>query len=401
MKIVHVAPSAPYNDNWGYQDNLLPRYHQKAGHETVVVTTNLTHREGKIVPVPCGEYVLEDGVRVIRLARKDYGHRVLTSLNSRLEVYDLLTRLRPDFIFFHGLVSSSIRDVARYKRKCAPNCVVVCDNHMDWYNGRTGNSLKERFIRGFYRWVNRPALKYIDRVYAVTPWRLAYAEDYFGVPASMTEVLVMGADDEKIPFQKQAEIRAAFRMLHGIGEEDFLVVTGGKLDRAKQAHLLMQAVAELDMPQLKLAVFGTPDEQGKQALEPWENHTSIRMIGWVPSDEVYRVFLSADLCAFPGTHSVLWEQAVACRVPCVFKHWEGMHHVDVGGNCAFLYEDSAEEIKRILTQITENGDYLRAMKQAACSDRAGQFLYSRIARKTVEFAMSATGGEKEVPHDAV
>ena len=107
MKIVHVASSAPYNDNWGYQDNLLPSYHQKAGHETVVVTTNLTHGEGKIVPVPCGEYVLEDGVRVIRLARKDYGHRVLTSLNSRLEVYGLLTRLRPDFIFFHGLVSSS------------------------------------------------------------------------------------------------------------------------------------------------------------------------------------------------------------------------------------------------------------------------------------------------------
>ena len=36
MKIVHIAPNAPYNDYWGYQDNLLPKYHKKLGHDVTV-----------------------------------------------------------------------------------------------------------------------------------------------------------------------------------------------------------------------------------------------------------------------------------------------------------------------------------------------------------------------------
>ena len=43
MKIVHIAPNAPYNDNWGYQDNLLPRYQKKLGHDVTVIITNKMH----------------------------------------------------------------------------------------------------------------------------------------------------------------------------------------------------------------------------------------------------------------------------------------------------------------------------------------------------------------------
>ena len=49
MRILHIAPSAPYNDYWGYQDNLLPKYHRKLGHEVTVIVTNTMHKDGKIV----------------------------------------------------------------------------------------------------------------------------------------------------------------------------------------------------------------------------------------------------------------------------------------------------------------------------------------------------------------
>ena len=55
MKIVHIAPSAPYNDHWGYQDNLLPKYQKKLGHEVTMITTNLMHRDGKIVETECAD----------------------------------------------------------------------------------------------------------------------------------------------------------------------------------------------------------------------------------------------------------------------------------------------------------------------------------------------------------
>ena len=38
--ILNIALSAPYNDYWGYQDNLLPKYQRKLGHQVIIITTN-------------------------------------------------------------------------------------------------------------------------------------------------------------------------------------------------------------------------------------------------------------------------------------------------------------------------------------------------------------------------
>ena len=106
MKIVHIAPNSPYNDYWGYQDNLLPKYQKKLGHDVIIIVPNLMHKDGKIVKTDCGEHVLNDGVKVIRLPYKKYFSHTFTGWNSRLKgVYTLLKELTPDFIFFHGFAS--------------------------------------------------------------------------------------------------------------------------------------------------------------------------------------------------------------------------------------------------------------------------------------------------------
>ena len=72
MRIVNIAPSAPYNDYWGYQDNLLPKYQKKLGHDVTMITTNLIHKDGSIAEIPCDDYFLKDGVRIIRLKKEKY-----------------------------------------------------------------------------------------------------------------------------------------------------------------------------------------------------------------------------------------------------------------------------------------------------------------------------------------
>lgn len=90
MKIVHIAPNSPYNDYWGYQDNLLPKYQRKLGHDVTVIITNKMHKDGKIVEIPPVVYKLDDGVKIIRLKYKQYIHPVVTGVFSDLDVYDLL-----------------------------------------------------------------------------------------------------------------------------------------------------------------------------------------------------------------------------------------------------------------------------------------------------------------------
>lgn len=382
MKILHIAPNSPYNDYWGYQDNLLPKYQRKLGYNVTIVVPTLTHKDGQVVETDEMDYVLSDGVRVIRRKYKDYRTRWITNRASYIYVYDLLCEIKPDFVFYHGLVSTTIRDVVKYKKKNS-ECIVVQDNHLDYNIGPKTDTFKEKMSRWLYRKLNSYSVKYVERIYGVTPWRKKYAEDYFGIPSSKTDVLIMGADDEKIHFDEYGVIRNDIRSKYGIREEEFLIVTGGKIDRKKGVHLLASACREVG-PNVKLLIFGQIMDDVKEELESTlSKSNNIINVGWIDADQVYDYFFAADLCFFPGQHSVLWEQACACKVPCVFKRWAGMEHVNNGGNSEFLDDVSETSIKAIVRELRFTDRYFK-MKQVAESNAADIYLYSNIAKKSVE-----------------
>lgn len=383
MKIVHIVPSASYTDYFGYQDNLLPKYQKKLGHDVTVIATNMMRKSKDIVETECSDYVLSDGVRVIRRKRKKYCHPILTNLRSEIAVYDLLCNIQPDFIFFHGLVSATIYEVIRYKKK-NPTCVVVQDNHLDYNIGRSSSSWKDKVVRALYRYRNRRSAPYVDRVYGTTPWRKTYAEDYFRIPLSKTDVLIMGADDEKIDFAHREEIRAEIRKKYGISDTDFLVVTGGKIDKKKKIDLLMQGCA--GMQGVKLLIFGEVlDDEREHFDRLLRESDNVIYIGWIDSGLVYDYFFAADLVFFPGQHSVLWEQACAAKVPCTFGKWEGMEHVDNGGNASFIAPVTSDTVRREIERLRFTDEYF-AMKSVANSDATNIYLYSQIAKKSLECA---------------
>ena len=232
MKIVHIAPNAPYNDYWGYQENLLPKYHRKLGHEVTVIITNKMHKDGKIVEIESTDYLLNDGTRIIRRPYKKI--RLPKSwILTYIPVYKLLEELEPDFIFYHGLISYTIVDVVKYIKR-HKECKVVQDNHLDYNIGTDPQTFKEKVLRTWYRFLNKYSIRYVEKVYGVTPWRKTYAEDYFGIPTEKTDVLIMGADDDQMNSENRNEIRRLIREKYKIGKNDFLVVTGGKIDVKKK-----------------------------------------------------------------------------------------------------------------------------------------------------------------------
>lgn len=380
MRIVHIAPNSPYNDYWGYQENLLPKYQAKIGHDVIVITTILKQREGRIVDTEESEYQLTDGVKVIRRKWKKYPFRVLTNLCAKLSVKDLLKELHPDFIFFHGLVSTTIFEAIKYKKKENPSCIIVQDNHMDYYNSRSFSDLHGKIIRTFYRIIALRSIKDVERVYGVTPWRQQYARDYFNIPADKTDLLIMGADDEKIHFERKSEIRKEIREQYHIAEEDFLIVTGGKINESKKIHVLMEAVNKTD--NVKLIVFGEIEPDIQEQINKQKSNKNI-MIGWIPAEKTYDYYLASDLVCFPGTHSVMWEQACACKVPCLFAKWDGMKHVNNGGNSDFIDDITAEGLQSKIEELQFTEKYYE-MRENAESDKTNIYLYSNIARKSLE-----------------
>lgn len=382
MKIVHIAPRAPYNDYWGYQDNLLPKYHAKMGHDVTLLITNTMHKDGKIVETDCADYILSDNVRVVRLKHKQYPHIVLTNIHSKLPVWDYLLDIKPDFIFYHSLIGTTIFDAIKYKKEINPDCVIVQDNHLDYNIGQQESGIKGCILRMFQRFINRKSSAHVSKIYGVTPWRKLYAEDYYKIPKEKTDVLIMGADDEKIDFRNRDVIRNRVRQEWNISETDFLIITGGKLDNKKNILPLMHACAKEDG--IKLLIFGQICDDIKESFnEILRQNSNIIYIGWIDADRVYDYFFAADIVCFPGQHSVLWEQACACKVPCLFKRWEGMEHVNNEGNSEFLDDVIPEDIKQKIEELKFTEKY-NDMRKVAMSEKTDIYLYSNIAVKSLE-----------------
>ena len=109
----------------------------------------------------------------------------------------------------------------------------------------------------------------------------------------------------------------------------------------------------------------------------------IRNIGWINSKSVYDYFLASDLAIFPGTHSVLWEQACACGIPGVFKDWAGMHHVDVGGNARFIKGTDITELISVISDLSNLNDTYTKMKNIAQTKAIKVFSYKEIAKLSI------------------
>lgn len=382
MNIVHIAPNAVFTDGWTYQENLLLKYQMKLGHTVTLLTRNHAFVDGKETEVPCSDEICSGGFRVIRLKKKSpFGDRSI-NLFSFLDVYALLLELKPDMVFVHGMVSATIFQVAKYKRKVNKNLVIVQDNHMDYNNIETKSSLTGRISALTYRAYYKMNDKYIDRVYGVTPRRREYAIKVYGVPEEKTDVLIMGADDEKIQFDRKAEIRSEIRKKYGIPDDAFLIVTGGKIDRVKNIHLLMKAIEPYESAHL--LIFGMVLDDMREEFDALlAANSRISYAGWISGDQVYDYFFAGDLVCFPGLHSVLWEQACAAKVPCLFTYLEGMTHVNNGGNAAFLETVNLENLQKMIGELLFTQRYYE-MKRAAESEKTDIYLYSGIAKKTLE-----------------
>ncbi len=380
MKIVHVCLACYYFEAMGYQENLLPLTQASLGSDVYIISSwprRNSMSNCYLKDSVDDSYINKNGLRVKFIHEKDL------RIGAYNGLYTTLEEISPNIIFVHGGQFVSLKDVIRY-RKNYPTVKLYIDQHGDYYNMPL-NTFKRRVLqKTIYGHYLRKAIKYCNKFWGVTPWRCQYLHEVYKIPENKIGLLVMGGDDNCIHLDKKEKIRQEIRKGLNLFPDDFVIITGGKIDKAKNIHLLMKAVKELNIENLKLIVFGKPGDDVKPAFEELAKDPHIRSIGWLDSTKVYDYFLASDLAVFPGTHSVLWEQGASCGVPLLVKDWPGMHHVDLGGNCTFLEEDSVDELKRHIEQIYNDKDVYERMLKVAVEKGVPTFSYKAIARRSIE-----------------
>ena len=382
MRIVHICLSGAFTDNWNYQENLLTKYHKKMGYDVIVITSKWGwSTNGNMVIYDKSDYVNDDGVRIIRLSMKGK-ENFKKKFKRYCRFYALIVNLKPDIIFIHGIQFIDIKYIVKYVKN-NPNIKVYIDNHADYYNSAKNFLSKNILHKIIWKYYARITEPYTTKFYGVLPARVDFLKDMYNIPEEKIELLVMGADDEKVKEAKNPNIRKEIRSKHRIKEDDFLIITGGKIDSNKPETLsLMQAVKEINESNIKLIVFGSVTPELKKRFNELLCDNVI-FIGWIDPKETYNYFSAADLIVFPGLHSVFWEQAVALGKACVFRYIEGFTHVDLGGNCKFIFEASVSEIKKVVIGIANNREVHEYMTNIALTKGLKNFSYKKIAEMSI------------------
>ena len=384
MRILHLCLANFYIDNYSYQENMLPKYHVLQGHEVQVLASLVSFDEKGN---PCllneeSEYSSKDNFKVIRTNYRRpfyFFNKIFRRYNK---VFHYISNFQPDIIFIHGCQFWDIFKVIKYLEQ-HPEVKVFVDGHTDFINSARNWLSREILHKIVWRHCAQAISPFTEKFYGVLPIRCDFFHTVYRIPIEKIELLVLGVDDLSIPFDRKSEIRDYIRKELGLSSHDFVLVTGGKIDKKKNIDILIQAVIKLNNPSVKLIIFGSILPEMEETIQPLTEHKNIKYIGWINSEDAYKYFFAGDLAVFPGTHSVLWEYAIGCGIPAIIKYWEGMNHVDVGGNILFLKEASISELTEVITKAVSDSNFYNQMYEVAQNAGINSFKYSVISEKAI------------------
>lgn len=384
MRILHIQFAGPYTENMGYQENILPKYHQRLGNEVYILTSCYAWKNSKIIHVPIERKKMKDGVFLERMEYENLGIDFLTEkLRAVRGVEKKLEEINPDFIMLHDVQSFADYGICAYLKK-HPQVRMIVDCHTDFENSARNWISKNILHKVIWRHLARKLIPFTDKFYGVLPARVDFLSDVYKVPREKCDLLVMGGDDELIELVKTSDMYDAIRGKYNIHNNDFLIVTGGKINQYRQEPLdLMEAVKNLSDEKIRIIFFGSIQKDFSERFNDLVDDKRIINAGWLNYKETYSMFEAADLVFFPGAHSAMWEQAVSQGKVCVFRDIQGFHHVDVGGNAVFISDLSVDNMRNTINRIVSDKDNYLHMKKIAENVGMKVFSYNNIANRSI------------------
>ena len=141
----------------------------------------------------------------------------------------------------------------------------------------------------------------------------------------------------------------------------------------------------LDANNVKLIVFGEIASDMSSTIKGlnYEADERIKFLGWLDQPAIYNLIIAADAVIFPGTHSVLWEQAIGLGCPLIVRKWSQIDHINKNENVLWLDNGETEEIEEKLRKVVKSHYMLDDLKNRTI-EIMNEFRYSFIAKKSIE-----------------
>ena len=376
MRIVHIADS--FIEGWGYQENLLPLYQKRAGHDVVVVADNdhLRYLDNPALAstiLSHGNEYEFDGIKIYKI--REFLTTSSTSIFCK-GLTSILDKENPDIIFHHNLNVSTLTVAARYKKK-HPAVKLYVDNHADWIN-ESKNRLWHCLYYSFLIPMQVRRLgNLVDYYLGVSPLRCDYLEKQFHVPHHKVKFLPIGCDTGQAA--QVTEEKVDLRERYCIPQDSFLIVSGGKLDESKGTLELISACEVLRKggKDVSLILFGKMDDIINMSIN---GKTWIKCLGWCDRKATLSLLKMADAACWPRFHTTLIEDAIAVGTPLIVKDSDNVSHFSKENAGIFLKcGDKVELADAIIKMMDDIGRF----RQNVISAR-DKFSYDAITKRLDE-----------------
>lgn len=380
QKVLNICVNGIYTDGYTYHENLLPKYHKKNGNEVYVLASQYEFtQDGLIQKSHEDAYVDSNGIVIRRLpiiGDRPYDYRLKRFKNF----YGEIEAINPDVIFCHLFQFLDSLEVVKYVNR-HPEVKLYVDSHADRINSAKSFFSMQVLHKGLWKFCAKRLAKKCLRFYGVLPARVEFLRDVYKVPKEKAALLVMGVDDEEADRASKEQTKSKTREKYNILRNEFVIVTGGKITRSKSEVItLMRAMENINA---RLIVFGPVSDDITKEFDEAMTKKNITYAGWLSSEESYDLFAISNLVVFPSTHSVYWEQVAGQGIPMIVRHWDGIEHIDLGGNIIFLDDVTEEKVFYNLKKIIDNSELYNSMKENAIQKGRMTFSYKSIAEKSI------------------
>jgi glycosyltransferase involved in cell wall biosynthesis len=324
-----------------------------------------------------GSYVGNEGANVIRLPYSGpFPAVVRRKLRMHPGIDDILERIKPDAIMFHGLCGWELLTVARYVRR-HPGVIFYADSHEDANNSARNFVSRHLLHRQYYKRIIQACLPQIAKVLCISLESMDFCHRQYGIPKEKLEFFPLGgsilADSE------YAEVRKRTREKFAFAGDEVVFLQSGKIDAKKKLGDSLRAFAKTSDPKLKFVVAGAISDSVAAEINPLiKDDSRVSFLGWKTSEELHELLCAADVYVQPGSQSASMQAALCCRLPVIVDDVLS-HEPFVEGN-GWLVRNG-EDLQKVFLEIETDKGRLEAMSARSLEVARRLLDYSEMARR--------------------
>jgi glycosyltransferase involved in cell wall biosynthesis len=248
------------------------------------------------------------------------------------------------------------------------------------------NTFRHAVDRWFYR-VALAGLGRADALIAISEYTKRTLVEVLGLPEDRIEVVYPAIDHRRF---RPVDVGEAFRRAYRLDPDDRHVLFVGSDDPRKNLHLAVRALATVRerIPNVRLLKVGASrfaDEHQRivKLIEELRLEEHVRLLDFVPDDDLPRLYSIADLCVLPSLYEGFGlpvAEAMACGTPVICARAGPLPEV-AGGAAVHVSPHDPEALAAAVIALLGNPSWRRRLSEEG-QVRAARFTLDRQASET-------------------